>query len=65
MMFNQMSGKLFRELAEDISIKFPERSELYMGNKETGGYIVKNNKLKISTSLHMTESPKLPVYLLC
>ena len=50
MMFNQMSGKLFRELAEDISIKFPERSELYMGKKETGGYIVKNNKLKILAS---------------
>ena len=42
-----MSGKLFRELAEDIAEKFPEESELYSGNKDTLNYIGKLKKLKI------------------
>ena len=47
MMFNQMAGTLFRELAEDLSAKFPEKSELITGNPVIFDYIGKIETLKI------------------
>ena len=46
-MFNQVSGKLFRELAEDISLEFPEKSELYSGYNNLLNSKNKTEKLKI------------------
>ena len=48
-----MSGKLFRELAEDIAAKFPEESELCTGNIDASNFISKSKKLKIE---------KFPIY---
>ena len=46
-MFNQVSGKLFRELAEDISLEFPGKSELCSGSNNLLNSINKTENLKI------------------
>ena len=46
-MFNQVSGKLFRELAEDLSLEFPKKSELCTGYKNLSDFEIKTEKLKI------------------
>jgi len=47
-MLNQMAGPLFRELAEDLSINFPMKSELYTGHPDTLDFINKIDTLNIT-----------------
>lgn len=47
---NQMAGPLFRELAEDLSKIFTQKSELYTGHPDTLEYIDTFEMLKISKS---------------
>ena len=49
-MLNQMAGPLFRELAEDLSVKFPKKSELYTGHPDTLKFIDQIETLKITKS---------------
>ena len=47
-MFNQMAGPLFRELAEDISKNFSIKSELYTGHPDTLIFIDQIDTLTIT-----------------
>ena len=44
---NQMAGPLFRELAEDLSLKMPENSTLFTGHPDTLAIGSSTSKLKI------------------
>ena len=48
LMLNQMSGPLFRELAEDISKDFSKKSELYTGHPDTLLFIDQIDRLTIT-----------------
>jgi len=56
---NQMAGPLFRELAEDLSKKFIQKSELYTGHPDTLEYIDSFERLHISKSPLYNRKSKL------
>ena len=59
LMLNQMAGPLFRELAEDLSVKFPKKSELYTGHPDTLKFIDKIETLKITKSPSYNRKSKI------
>lgn len=59
LLLNQMAGPLFRELAEDLSVKFPEKSELYTGHPDTLKFIDKIETLKITKSPFYNRKSKI------
>ena len=56
---NQMAGPLFRELAEDLSLKMPETSTLFTGHPDTLAIGSANNKLKIYKAPPYNKKSKL------
>jgi glycosyltransferase involved in cell wall biosynthesis len=56
---NQMAGPLFRELAEDLSKNFKDKSELYTGHPDTLEYIGRIETLDISKSPLYNRKSKL------
>jgi len=56
---NQMAGPLFRELAEDLSKNFVQKSELYTGHLDTLEYIGRIETLNISKSPLYNRKSKL------
>jgi len=59
LLLNQMAGPLFRELAEDLSVKFPKKSELYTGHPDTLKFIDKIETLKITKSPFYNRKSKI------
>lgn len=59
LMLNQMAGPLFRELAEDLSVKFPKTSELYTGHPDTLKFVGKIGTLNITKSPRYNRKSKI------